>query len=333
MSLTKQIEFDVTKSIRVFYHKRCWDGAVAASVAERYFLESFGKAYVEKIDFIPVQYGDFFHETQWQSLQGNRIYILDFSFPRETMERLQSIATHFVCLDHHVTAQKNLEGIAGCIFNMELSGAGMAWKYFFQYDCCTTPESVEKLKGATHSKIHDSEEYPYLVWLTQDYDIWKFYGGTNTKVFSLARSLWDIEDRNSCADYFNNDFLSDFIADNFSAYRLQQEQIKRIADTAYTVSLPVGVLNVKVVFFVNPDPSLTGVVSEYLYTKHGLVVMSINPKHLCSEKIVVSFRADTSRGHDCTPIVTYFGGGGHKGAGGCTMDTDFLLKVIREKVE
>jgi oligoribonuclease NrnB/cAMP/cGMP phosphodiesterase (DHH superfamily) len=103
---------------QVVYHANCNDGAAAALIAEH----TLGRA----INLIPAQYGQPFNLLE---LRHTVVYILDFSFDRETMLSI-SEESQLVCLDHHRTAQKALEGIPGCTFDMDKCGARLTWEHF-----------------------------------------------------------------------------------------------------------------------------------------------------------------------------------------------------------
>ena len=62
---------------------------------------------------------------------GSRIYILDFSYPLETMLELHRQHESVILLDHHETARDALEGrVPDCHFDLERSGATIAWEYW-----------------------------------------------------------------------------------------------------------------------------------------------------------------------------------------------------------
>ena len=64
------------------------------------------------------------------NVAGRDVYIVDFSYPREVMSDVIVWADKFICLDHHKTAQAALAGLPCCTFDMNESGASLAWKYF-----------------------------------------------------------------------------------------------------------------------------------------------------------------------------------------------------------
>lgn len=103
----------------VLYHGGCMDGFGAAFAAWCHL----GSDAV----YIPVNYGQPVPEIP----PGAPVWILDFSYPREVLEELKVTNPELVVIDHHATAQKELEGLSYCIFDMEHSGAVLTGMHFF----------------------------------------------------------------------------------------------------------------------------------------------------------------------------------------------------------
>ena len=56
------------------------------------------------------------------------VFMIDFSYQRPVMEQLLADVATLTVLDHHKSAQEDLDGLGGFIeFDMERSGAMMAW--------------------------------------------------------------------------------------------------------------------------------------------------------------------------------------------------------------
>lgn len=133
----------------VIYHANCMDGFTSAYV----FSESRAKAY-DEVEYRPMSYGDVIYSIG----ENNDIYILDFSFKRAEMRSLCSYANNVTLIDHHKTAQEDLENWEDkpenlhIIFDMNKSGAGLTWDAF---------HGVE-------------EPRPNLVNYVEDRDLWKF---------------------------------------------------------------------------------------------------------------------------------------------------------------
>lgn len=121
----------------VIYHGGCRDGFCAAWVAHR----KLGDA-----DFHAGYYGQ-----PPPDVDGRDVYVLDFSYPRILMDEMSRRARSLLVLDHHKTAEAAMVGASYAQFDMDRSGAGMAWDHFFPGQ----PRDV-------------------LVNYTEDRDLWRF---------------------------------------------------------------------------------------------------------------------------------------------------------------
>jgi len=115
----------------VLYHADCVDGFTAAWVSRLHRLYNI-KALLEKcqgtIRCIPVRY----EEDPPVDIYNSDIYIVDFSYKREVLLKMRERCQgKVVVLDHHKTAEAELEGLEDCIFDMNKCGTVLAWEYFF----------------------------------------------------------------------------------------------------------------------------------------------------------------------------------------------------------
>lgn len=154
------------------YHSHCADGFTAAWVVEQAFR--FGKVNDNGVDLYPAAYDD--APPPDQLIMGRPVIIVDFSYPKDVLIAMSKVASIVLVLDHHKTAAANLDGLptapsVGYLrkalhgirtpgqepgplyvqFDMERSGAAMAWDYLF-------PDSPR----------------PKLVDYVQDRDLWKW---------------------------------------------------------------------------------------------------------------------------------------------------------------
>jgi hypothetical protein len=107
--------------IRVLYHADCLDGFGAALAA---YMKFGAKATYRACRYdegaLPLD----------GCPDGDEVYVLDFSFKREVILREQK-RLNLRIIDHHKSAKEDLEGLDCCIFNMEKSGAVLAYEFFF----------------------------------------------------------------------------------------------------------------------------------------------------------------------------------------------------------
>lgn len=130
----------------VIYHANCVDGFTAAWVADR----ALRRQGADDVELFAAQHGN-----QPPDVTGRDVYIVDFSYARDLLLQMRKVARSIVVLDHHKTAQEALAGLDFCIFDMDRSGAGLAWWYFHEAD----------------AEVPDT---PALVRYVQDRDLWTF---------------------------------------------------------------------------------------------------------------------------------------------------------------
>lgn len=146
----------------VLFHENCTDGSGAALAA---FLK-----FRENAIYIPVNYNKPLPEIE----SGSNIFILDFSYPKETLISLNDRSNSLIVLDHHKTAMDQLHGLPFAQFNMDKSGAMLAWEFF-----------------------HPGQPVPKLIELIQDRDLWKFNYPDTRNVSAVLKSIKDFKDYES----------------------------------------------------------------------------------------------------------------------------------------
>ena len=114
----------------IIYHRNCPDGFCAAWVMATHFEG--------KRELHAAQYGE-----PPPDVAGKRVAIVDFSYKRQVMIELQAKAEHLVCLDHHVTAEQELKGLHYCRFDLNESGASLAWRYCTGFSTSALVEYVK----------------------------------------------------------------------------------------------------------------------------------------------------------------------------------------------
>jgi len=121
----------------VIYHANCIDGYTAAWAA---WLR-----YGDGAEYVPANYGD-----APPDVTGRDVLVVDFSYPRDVMLKMNEQATALSVFDHHKTAEAALAGLDFATFDMARSGAGLTW-------------------DVLHGK-----ERPWLVAYVEDRDLWRW---------------------------------------------------------------------------------------------------------------------------------------------------------------
>lgn len=137
----------------VIYHDSCSDGFCAAFVAH----EKWPNA-----TFLAQDYGLL---PPYSQVEGKDVLVVDFSWhSREENEKLAGLAKSFRILDHHKSQAEVLAGLPFATFDLDRSGAGLAWDYLFGKDA---HEKIGELNVPPRPR-------PWWVDYTEDRDLWRF---------------------------------------------------------------------------------------------------------------------------------------------------------------
>jgi oligoribonuclease NrnB/cAMP/cGMP phosphodiesterase (DHH superfamily) len=165
----------------IITHKSCPDGMCAAFVAKKRYPEA------------AILTRDHGLEPPYEEVKGKDVLVVDFSWrTREQNIEMAKLAKSFLILDHHKTAQATLEGLSFAIFDMNRSGAGLAWDFLL---------GEQKLDW--HPKKPETQTIlprPWYVNYVEDRDLWrKQLPGTdevNAYIMTLPHTLegWQVLD-------------------------------------------------------------------------------------------------------------------------------------------
>jgi len=269
----------------VIYHGNCYDGFTAAWVARQDY---------EHFDLHAAKYGE-----QPPDVRGRTVYVLDFSYPRETLLRMKSEAKWLRVLDHHKTAAADLDGLDFCEFDMERSGCRMAWDHFFG------PEK---------------EAPPQLLLWIEDRDLWRFRYGDDTKmahayIASLPMTMaeWDRAFAMEPAQIVESGKAIRRYIDTYCEKAAQETRIVHWAnERAAIVNVP----------YQNAS-EMAGVVLE----KNPDCNFSVGWFQRADGRVQFSLRSRSD--FDVSVVAKQYGGGGHAGAAGFDLPLDEALNLIR----
>lgn len=210
-----------TLSPLVLYHGNCVDGFTAAWAA--------WTVHKDDAEYVPVQYGE--PPPGWDDRHlnygGRRVFIIDFSYPRNVLVEMHRLASELVVLDHHKTAEADLEGLDFCTFDMERSGAGMAWDYF---------------QGRWDSD-YPGKKRPWLINYVEDRDLWRWKLPDSRDVNAYIHVQERFFDR---FDNLNNRGLEDALHNGrivMDAHRAYVREVSGIAVVTDFVGCVVPVIN------------------------------------------------------------------------------------------
>lgn len=238
---------------------------------------------------------------------GRHVILVDFSYKAPVLDIMRNKALSLLILDHHKTAAEDLNGwplapnwqiwrnllggvrrpcLAGVRFDMDRSGAGIAWDYFTE--------------GSSR---------PSVINYIEDRDLWrkKLAGGDEFTIalrsYPQDFSLWD-------------DLVGDghepLIAEGRSIqryYRLRVDELKRSAYVAQLRGHRIWIANAP--YFAASE--VAGELAQREMTAFGACYFEVS-----AGRFQYSLRSRDS--FDVSEIAKAYGGGGHKAAAGFTAD-------------
>lgn len=193
----------------VIYHGGCSDGFCAAWLLHQHFPNA---------EFVPAHYRD-----EPPDVSRKHVYVVDFSYPRETLLRMYDDAASLVVLDHHKTAKKELEGLPFCVFDEDKSGARLTHEYIDR-----------AILGRTNGFLSRPH---WLVLYTEDRDLWRWELDESRAINASLRSypldfdLWD-----DIASW-DEDELEPVIAEGNAILRSQQQIVDAKVQQAHVVKV------------------------------------------------------------------------------------------------
>lgn len=274
------------KPLFCIYHSDCADGFTAAWAVWKKHPDA---------EFYPGVHG-----TPPPDVTGRDVVLVDFAYKRPEMLHIAAQATTVLILDHHKSAQAELVDLPGnveVVFDMNRSGAKMAWDYF-----------------------HPSEVTPGIVRHVQDRDLWLFKD-RNTKPFSSA--LFSMEytfDNWNYVDALCNtqNGYSQFLAEGKAIERKHMKDVHEL--------IRVGAYRTNVAGFDVPILNCA-----YFHSSDAGHVMGVGePFAVCysDTELTRNFSLRSAEdGQDVSVIAAHFGGGGHKHASGFKLRHEDLHKL------
>lgn len=271
----------------IIYHGNCPDGFTAAWVAHRALRHSTGR----DAELFKGSYGD---DPPYELAKGRIVYVVDFSYPRAKLLQLRASAAALVVLDHHKTAQADLEGLDDfCEFDMNRSGAGLTWDHF-----------------------HQGTPRPWLVSYVEDRDLWRF-ALPNSEQLSLRIRLTphDLDAYDALAAQREEDVLAEAEGAKIYLDHYVQDALRN----AYVLA---DVFEDEAVRCVNV--SYTGI-SDVLHGALQLGFVNVALGWHVSETGHVACSLRSKQGYDCSRFAKAYGGGGHAQASGFRLAPDSPL--------
>jgi len=218
---------------------------------------------------------------------GADVTLVDFSYKRDTLLELKERHPHLMVIDHHKTAEEDLAGLENTHFDMEHSGAVLAWHYW-----------------------HGREPVPKLLLYVEDRDLWKkelpeseeFTAGLRS--FEKDFEVWD--------SLVRGDVYQLLTQDGRAILRYINQQVDHIVNS----KARWGKVKEYVVPMVNSPILQSEIAHKLCKVEQG-----------CPFAVVYHDRSDGLRefslrslpGFDVSEVAKVMGGGGHENAAGFTV--------------
>jgi len=274
----------------VMFHYPCQDGLTSGWITN-YYHKSNNKI----IDLYPIKHGD---PYDFSRLENKKLIICDYAPSLEVLNELEKKCSEIKILDHHITAKESLQDKPYATFDMNKSGAGLTWEYFF-------PDI----------------EMPLFIKMVQDRDLWK-WSIPNSKDFTAGLfTLWD-----GC-DYYDFDkiftMLDNIFTDQYMfnfcmglGEVINQANSQRAKAIAEAASKRVDKFMGKNVCIVNCSVEHASEVGNILSSMDNIDFAVMWTYKNPNESYNVSLRS--SNKVDVSKIAKAYGGGGHPNASGLT---------------
>lgn len=271
----------------VIYHAQCTDGFTAAWC--------FHHAFPGTHEFFPASYGQ-----EPPDVTGREVYIVDFSYPRQKLLDMAEVSKGVIVLDHHKSAEADLAALEHprlrVYFDMQRSGAGMAWDFLF----ANSPR-------------------PRFLSFVEDRDLWRFKFAETKASHALLGSvprtfeMWDQIMLGSPIEQANA------LAQGAALVRMTEKQVEDAVRSSLR-RLKIGGIDV-------PAANVPG----FFASDAGHIMDEGEPFAATyfdtSERRCFSLRS-RPEGVDVSLIAKLYGGGGHKNAAGFSVPRDHPLAQV-----
>lgn len=258
------------------YHNNCNDGFGSALVLWKHFEG--------EIDFWRGSY----NSDKMPNVRGRDVYIVDFSYPAEMMDKIQQECARIIWLDHHSGAIKNLDGfkwrpqdINKSTLDPNFSGVGLTWLH-----------------------LNPGVPMPDLYKYIQDWDTWMFkYKDTRAIHFALHSYNQDFLIWNAFLQY---EGLKKLMEDGHVLLRSHDLKVSQFVRQAFLMEIAGYKVPV-----VNAPGEFASDVGNILSKGHPFAGVWFETEN----KMNFSLRSQPD-GLDVSEVCKRFGGGGHKHSAG-----------------
>ena len=231
--------------------------------------------------------------------------MVDFCFPRETMDRLNEEAASIVVLDHHKTTREAMTDFqcrCGKVhFDMHKSGARLAWEYF-----------------------HPNTDVPEIILRVEDRDLWRwdmdgsadFLAALDTRGFEFA--TWQQ------VMTFSPSEQAHFVAEG----RAMNEKFRALCRNVEAEAVEFEIAGVKGLA-ANASRDFSSDVGNRLAVRSG----TFGAVWYVGKGGQIRFSLRSNAPFEVHRIAQQYGGGGHPNASGFLLPISRISEVMQRCVE
>lgn len=274
------------QDIVIIYHAHCPDGFGSAWAA----YQKFG----DQASYVPMKRG----EELTEGLEDKEVYMVDFSYSKESLRLVEEKAKKFVVIDHHISSEADVRSVKEHVFKLEHSGAYLTWQYFFPEK--KVPLAIEYLSAGDIGAFNT----------LKDQDLLEFYLTSIPLTFeSYSQAVADFESEETLRSVYDKAKL-------LKAYQ------NKIIDACYS-SLHYVEFEGYTIPAVNACLPITETsqLLKRIYDEHK-VPFALRYRY-DDGQWKCSLRGDGTV--DLSLLALKYGGGGHKGSAGFSVDATFPL--------
>lgn len=272
------------KNIVVLYHLDCTDGFSAAWAA----WKKFG----DKADYIGIDPGT----KPVEGLVNKEIYMVDVIYPAQYLKKLINSNKKIVAIDHHFSNQGSFKIISNGLFDLNNSGAVLAWKYF-----------------------HPRTKVPKFLQHVEDMDLWKFKVPDTKEIISYLDTVdFNFAEWSKISNNINTESkFKEYVKLGSLILKYQDKVIERIISNHAKLVKFFGYN----VYAVN-SPIFNSQIANVLYKTHPPIGIVWSEDK--NGRVHVSLRSNGSV--DVSRLAARFkGGGGHKESAGFSVESCSIL--------
>ena len=294
----------------VLYHANCSDGFTAAWALWK-FKKGFSSA-----EFIAENHK--FTETTKLLKRPNinelEVMYIDICPPRAQLIEIHTAASSILVLDHHESAMRECKDLPYCTFDMDHSGAMMAWIWIKGPDA---PKWAQRAAAIAESYS------PALIRYVQDADLWQWKLGKAKEIVNVIH-ISEHTFENWTTLYHELEYKPNTIVLRGETIEdVYQRQITRLMGQVFecTIDTPDGPVACGAVNSPVHQSQLGNLIAE-----DYPVAVVYHWERTCYKVSLRSQNPATKYDINVSKIAGQFGGGGHAHAAGLRCDN--ILKVL-----